>query len=266
MFADTSLCNTYITINRDIHPTSASSEAFMNYETGITSAKITRTDNMEEDYGFSWKIRSKTNLCELFGHKHSKYLEASDTYGSMKWIEHNNNAVTTLNNWAQTCWAYGSDDSFVRHLTPQQKLKEILQKRQAPLVIVSHKTMVRTSDLREIRARETLRRVLGDEKFRSFIKKGFVSVRAKSGLVYQIFPAHGVTAVYRDGEMIERLCVVLRGKFPPTDSLIMRYLLILNDERDFRKYALKHTIIQKKAAPVVDDRPLTEIWKGLKAA
>lgn len=150
--------------------------------------------------------------------------------------------------------------------SPEDKLREILQRRQSPLVITSRNLMPEPSDIREIRARETLKRVLGDDKFKSFLKKGFISVRAKSGLVYQIFPAHGITAVYRDGEMTERLCVVLKGNFPPTDSIIMRYLLILNDERDFRKHAIKHQIIQKKAAPAVDDRSLPEIWKGLKVA
>jgi hypothetical protein len=108
-----------------------------------------------------------------------------------------------------------------------------------------------TTDIRETRARETLKRVLGDDKFKRFLKHGFVSVRAKSGLVYQIFPAHGITNVYRDGEHIERLCVVLRGSFPPTDSLIMRYLLILNDERDFRKHAIEHKVYPQKLQPTL---------------
>lgn len=62
--------------------------------------------------------------------------------------------------------------------SPEDKLREILQRRQSPLVITSRKSMPEPSDIREIRARETLKRVLGDDKFKSFLKKGFISVRA----------------------------------------------------------------------------------------
>lgn len=163
-------------------------------------------------------------------------------------------------------WRWECGTPKVVRKSPQEQLREILQKRQAPHVITSRKGLAQTDDLREQRARETLRRVLGDDKFKRFLKHGFVSVRAKSGLVYQIFPAHGITNVYRDGEKIERLCVVLRGDFPPTDSLIMRYLLILNDERDFRKHAIKHTVYPNKVETRIVSEPesLNEIWSGLK--
>ena len=150
--------------------------------------------------------------------------------------------------------------------TPSERLREIIQKRQAPLIICTRKPLEPTQSPEEVRARETLKRVLGEDKFRSFLKNGFVSVQAKSGLIYQIYPGHGITAVYRDGEMTERLCVCLRGKFPPTDSLIMRYLLILNDERDFRSYANVFQAIQKKVPKTANQTPLTDIFRGLKVA
>jgi hypothetical protein len=117
-----------------------------------------------------------------------------------------------------------------------------------------------------MRARETLRLCLGEEKFRSFIKNGFVTARGKSGLVYQIFPGHGITAVYKNGQMVERLCVVFRGDFPPADSLIMRFLLILNDEDEFRSHAIKHGTTQRQtAAAVADLENLPDIYRRLKA-
>ena len=148
---------------------------------------------------------------------------------------------------------------------PADRMREIIQARHAPLILTSRKPILTPQDEREIRARETLLRVIGEDKFQKFLKDGFVSVRAKSGLVYQIFPGHGITAVYKDGDQIERLCVVLKGDFPPTDSLIMRYLIILNDEARFRSYAIKHQIITKKPQIVTDDeRSLTEIFRELK--
>lgn len=152
--------------------------------------------------------------------------------------------------------------------SPQLRLREIIRSRQAPLIITSPRTpMPIATDVRETRARETLLRVLGEDKFKRFLKHGFVSVQAKSGLVYQIFPGHGITNVYDAGEKVERLCVVLRGNFPPTDSLIMRYLLILNDERDFRSHAIKHTVYKKRPeeqAVIKKIEPLNEVWNRLK--
>jgi len=150
--------------------------------------------------------------------------------------------------------------------TPQERMREIIQSRQAPAIHRSRKSLHHPETIEETRARETLKAVLGMDKFRSFIKNGFVSVRANSGLVYQIFPGHDMTTVYRDGEPIERLCVVLKGKFPPTDSLIMRYLLILNDEKDFRSYAITYRTIRKQELKVVTQEPLTAIFNRLKAA
>jgi hypothetical protein len=254
-----------LTIECDLYDTtSLSSGGYTSYCKGTSSATATNWYDLDHNnykknaIKTIWKDNCATN------DNYSTWLEC-DTYGST--------AATTVKvkrlitdaceNWY---YRWGAGEYKTVRKSPEQKLREILQRRQSPLVITSRKSMPEPSDIREIRARETLKRVLGDDKFKSFLKKGFISVRAKSGLVYQIFPAHGITAVYRDGEMTERLCVVLKGDFPPTDSIIMRYLLILNDERDFRKHAIKHQIIQKKAAPAVDDRSLPEIWKGLKVA
>jgi hypothetical protein len=152
--------------------------------------------------------------------------------------------------------------------SPQMRLREMIRSRQAPMVITSRRTpMPVVTDVRETRARETLLRVLGEDKFKRFLKHGFVSVTAKSRLVYQIFPGHGITNVFQDGEQVERLCVVLKGNFPPTDSLIMRYLLILNDERDFRKHAITHRLLPKTdQALITNPESLNDVWNKLRVA
>lgn len=148
--------------------------------------------------------------------------------------------------------------------TPAQRLREILDSRMAPNVLSSCKPLGYTKDIRELRARETLQRVLGEEKFRDFVRRGSVSVRAKSGLVYQIFPGHDFTKVYDRGKMVDQLCVVLNGDFPPTDSLIMRYLMILNNEKQFRGYAVKHGVYSAPLPAEPDQRSLVEIFKEFK--
>ena len=114
-------------------------------------------------------------------------------------------------------------------------------------------------DIREQRARETLMRLIGQERYFKFLKTGFVSAFNRvSGRVYQIFPGNGITKVFENGQLTARLCVVLNQDFPPTDSIIMRYLL-----------AIKHGIegYNKKSAFVqVEIRPLTDIFVTLRHA
>lgn len=159
---------------------------------------------------------------------------------------------------------WSSGYSYTPLKTPKERLREILDSRMAPGVLSSCKPLGYTNDVRELRARETLQRVLGEDRFRDFVRRGHVSVRAKSGLVYQIFPGHEITRVYDRGKMVERLCVVLTGEFPPTDSLIMRYLMILNNEQQFRSYAIKHGVIQPRFNAEPDQRSLAEIYRDLK--
>lgn len=177
-----------------------------------------------------------------------------------------NYATTTPVVWGNTsCYKF-----YPYHIkSPQELLKEIIQSRQAPAIRRDRQFMPVPADIREIRARETLRRVIGDEKYRGFLSKGFVSVRnPKSGKIYQIFPGHGITRVYENGQMIERLCVVLNGSFPPTDSVIVRYLMAINNEADLWKLAIKHGPLKKARSESLleNNRSLIEIYKELKVA
>lgn len=212
------------------------------------------------------------------------------------------NAEEAFNNTCQTAvseWAWADDNSthacttaykyaFIRNgyiyqkpMSPEdkklhdekmlkQRFQQIIRKRCAPNIIVKNskrQPLPMPADIREQRARDTLRRVIGDNKFGNFRKHGFISIKARSGLVYQIFPGHGFTNVYNQGQMVECLCVVLRGDFPPTDSLIMRYLLILNNEQQFRSYANKQLVdqsIRSRLHGEVDTKSLTEIFRDLK--
>jgi len=182
-------------------------------------------------------------------------------------------ATTTVTNYS-TIWTdatsfdYNWAAVYEVPLKPSERLKQIMRDRCAPTIITTGRKPLRTAaDIRESRARETLQRVIGESKFRTFLSKGFVSVKAKSDLVYQIFPGHGITNVYNRGSLVERLCVIMKGDFPPTDSLIMRFLMILNNEDQFRSYAVQHGVYQHKAVRFTktsDQRSLSEIFKELK--
>jgi hypothetical protein len=148
---------------------------------------------------------------------------------------------------------------------PASRLKQIIRDRMAPAFIRDRDHIRSIAPPAEIAARETLRRVVGEDKFRRFLCRGYISVKAKSGLVYQIFPGHGTTKVYRNGEPVETLCVVMKGSFPPTDELIMRFLLILNDEADFRAHANRSTFTRTaRRKKSTDLRPLPQVLQDLR--
>lgn len=121
-----------------------------------------------------------------------------------------------------------------------------------------------SKDVRELRARETLRLVIGDEKYRNYMKYGFIAVEGKSGLTYQLFPGEGFTRVFNRGIELNQQCVIFRGNFPPTDSLIMRYLMILNNEEEFNRLAIQHSPLKKPKVITPDQRQLTEIFREMK--
>lgn len=173
------------------------------------------------------------------------------------WYSHGN---TCTGGWCQAV------TYEVLPLTPGDRLREILRSRHAPAIGGNQKPLLPAVDPRELRARETLCMLLGADKYRRFQTRGFVAIRAKSGLIYRLFPGYRQVEVYRAGVLIEKLCIVLRGDFPPTDWLIMRYLLVVNDEADFRKRANLNTIgAHARAEPAaIDQRPLAEIFAELR--
>ncbi len=238
--------------------------------TGTSTGKWA-TNNYSTGYTIRYDSTASTSDINIYPEYTIKYGKIVARWEDNSYSPWSYTSVSTATNlyttWGDTSsstwWDYGKD--YVRPKTPQERLREILQRRQAPMVFVSRKPIVAAVDPREMRARETLRLCLGEEKFRSFIKNGFVTARGKSGLVYQIFPGHGITAVYKNGQMVERLCVVFRGDFPPADSLIMRFLLILNDEDEFRSHAIKHGTTQRQAVVAVADlENLPDIYRRLK--
>lgn len=204
--------------------------------------------------------------------QNNEWATTTTGYFSTKTINAYVKKISTIweNNWCRNYGNIGPEWIFyentpARPLSVGDRLRQMMQARQGPMLLVTRDPLKAAADDRERRARETLQRVLGEDKFRNFLRCGFVSVRAKSGLTYQIFPGHGITCVYRDGQMVERLCVVLTGDFPPTDSLIMRYLIILNNEDQFRSKAVKHPVKERKQPAQIDLRTLPEIYRELRA-
>lgn len=92
----------------------------------------------------------------------------------------------------------------------------------------------------EEKARRLLKRMVGTKAFHNYLKNGFITYQAKSDLIYQIAPGHGYTHVWDKGKPVESLCLVFQDRaLPPTDAVIMRLLMIENNEEEFRKLAVQ---------------------------
>lgn len=171
--------------------------------------------------------------------------------------------LTTTANYVKWSGNYIISDPKI--WSPSERMKEILRTRQGPAILGTRKPLPLRIDEREQRARETLRRLVGDEQFRRFLKHGFITIKAASGLTYQLF--HGHTYTWQNGKRLQHLCVVLDGDFPPTDTLIVRYLMIMNNEQQFCQVAIKSDSPRILSSPkTIDMRPLMDVFQELKAA
>jgi len=95
----------------------------------------------------------------------------------------------------------------------------------------------------EEKARELLREMVTSREFKEYLIKGRLTVIGKTNLRYVIRPGHQMVEVFakdKNGKyrIVERLCLVLKDhNIPPTDSVIMRKLMIEHDEFAFRSLA-----------------------------
>lgn len=93
----------------------------------------------------------------------------------------------------------------------------------------------------EEKARRLLQRIIGFQRYARYIRDGFVNYQGKSGRVYQIFPGTTHMPVWFKGKMVEKLCLCIQDyKVPPTDSVVMRLLMLEHSEAEFRAQANIH--------------------------
>ena len=206
----------------------------------------------------SWVVESGTSLADDY-YECTNPISSKALYmrASFDWVDGDD-----------TCT---SSTKYV-HTYPRQsakdRLRAVLRSRVFPAIRTTRSPLELPADERERRARETLRRVVGEAQHRNYLTHGFVTARAKSGRHYQIFPGMKMTKVFEQGKLMEELCTYVAGQFPPTDQVIVRFLMILNSEADFRQRSnvydrTKSRPIHIFPAPLkVDERSLVDIYKG----
>jgi hypothetical protein len=252
------------------------------YETKISSTDIATTVadyRIVSDVGSNVSNIYLKKINDYFAEKTNglyKVSAISNNTGPSLYEPYNNETTTNIsveysgtaavNNYITVNWAVHRAIN-----SPASMIRALIAARQAPYGFVRHQAAPKhTTDPREQAARETLRLILGDEQFFRFLSRGFVVVQnRKSGRTYQMWPGHEMVRVWEKGKCIQRLCVLLEGNFPPTDTLIVRTLMVLNNEEQLWKLANKYppfTESQLMIRSMPDMRPLPQIMKALKAA
>jgi hypothetical protein len=100
------------------------------------------------------------------------------------------------------------------------------------IVVKSRACPIQGASPEEQIALETLRELISESDYRKYIKHGFLMVRGSDGDMYQVYRERSHTKVWRDGKVIEEICVRIKdGNVPPTDNVIaFRTLIQINAE------------------------------------
>ena len=110
------------------------------------------------------------------------------------------------------------------------------------------------NDPAERRARQLLSDLISREEFRRYLVRGFIMVKGRSGLLYKIYGGYKQMVSYKQDpsgkyEPFESYCIVFRNsKLPATDWVIMRKLIIDNEEFKLHQLAVVHRMSQRIAA------------------
>lgn len=151
--------------------------------------------------------------------------------------------------------------------TAQEKLQQIIQARQSPAIHTNRRGITTPTDPRETRAHDTLQLLIGPQRYRQYLKNGYVTIHShQNGKTYQVYPGTKFTHVHDKGKREQDLCIYLAHDFPPTDQLIAKILLIQTDPNHYHRIANKHRPNpQTVLAPLqASNLTLPEIYKELK--
>lgn len=104
------------------------------------------------------------------------------------------------------------------------------------IIVKSRADVITNAPKNEQHAIETLREMITETAFRKYIAYGFILVKSKSDKTYQVFRNKAHTKVWKNGKLIEEVCVRIADcKIPPTDNVIAFKTLIEINENEFRK-------------------------------
>lgn len=175
-------------------------------------------------------------------------------YNNMSYVEY---AASDINVYINNSTFYNPNSVISNYfdLPPidpvERKKYEFREKIRNQLIFTPKTTAqpIRQVKENEAVAMETLREMITEEEFKRFINRGFITVTGQSGKVYQIFRNNWHTKVWVGGQLVEEVCVRIRGDVnaPATDNLIAFKAMIETDEEEFRKIGNVYKFKQRSA-------------------
>ncbi len=148
---------------------------------------------------------------------------------------------------ATTCyWGNASGASFYisGRKTKEEEIRDRLRANLQPEIVTRNRNLWGISlTEEEIRARTLLLELIGETAFRRYLRRGFIMVQGRSGTLYKVSGGDVKIISYikdASGKYVpnESFCVIFSyAKMPFTDGVIMRKLIIENDEFALRKRA-----------------------------
>jgi hypothetical protein len=132
----------------------------------------------------------------------------------------------------------------------------------------------------ELKARELLRSVVGEEAYAMYSELGFIQVAgggdARSGYGYLIYPHRPIVAYeVRSGELLNEYCVVfpddsdpsLDPRLPDSDDVLAKWMALSGDERRLIDGANMH-VPGRQIDPLQVRRDLLRLreWEGRRSA
>jgi hypothetical protein len=144
---------------------------------------------------------------------------------------------TVPGTWTNIPWA-------VYRVSKKDVLREKIRRQLAPDIFVRRPEIWGVElTPEERRARTLLCELVGEKAFVRYVKKGFLMVRGKTGILYKISGGHCKIETFLPQagggyKPYESICIVFKEySLPFTDGVVMRLLLIQNDEFGMRRMA-----------------------------
>lgn len=139
--------------------------------------------------------------------------------------------------WGNSTWVSNNIYGFVQHEELSKKALFVGKLRSNLVIAVKSRVQeIHQEHPAENVALETLREFISEAEFRKYLRYGFILVKGQSGDVFQIFRNRSHTKVWRNGKVVEEVCVRIREvNVPPTDNVIAFRQIIQTSEVEFKK-------------------------------
>jgi len=224
--------------------------------TSLTGSALRRSYQMTSDYVWSTDSTRGSLLLPSNGDNYWQVTTVSSaTVNTTWWLASSTGTAATADWLSGNTWELTFDYNYegtARYFSiikgntftaDPRAIKKMEMARRRNALLPSAKAtrfgLAHTEDPAELKARQLLKTFIGGERFRRYLKDGFISITSPvTGLVYQIFPGHRQVVVRDKGTRTASCCIVFKdNSLPPTDWVIMRMSLIMADEKTFYQKA-----------------------------